>query len=453
MDVLKLDLNQIFKLAVQHHQAGRKDQAEGLYRQMLAQNPNDPNALQLMGTLALESGHAEEAVDMIGRALKAFPKAAEIHSNMGLALRSLGRNDEAIAEFEMAISLKPQLPEVYGNLGSAFMAQGRLEEGMAMCRKTLSMKGDVPEAHVNLAIMLLLRGEWKEAWPHFEWRWARHLKRIRPNFIQPEWDGGDLHGRMILLRAEQGYGDSIQCIRFAKLVANRGGRVIVACPEGVVKLLRNVEGVGQLLDDRDTLPLFDVWCSMLSLPRVMGTTLETIPGGVPYLKADQGLAAKWASRMGERKGVKVGLVWAGRPQHVNDRNRSISLKAMAPLAKVPGVSLYSLQKDEAREQLKSAPEGMELVDWTEELQEFTDTAALIENLDMVITVDTAVAHLAGAMGKTVWLLLPFVPDWRWLLEREDSPWYPTMRLFRQKRGGDWESVIGQVAEELAALAK
>ncbi len=262
------------------------------------------------------------------------------------------------------------------------------------------------------------------------------------------WGGEDLNGRTILLGAEQGFGDVIQFARYVPEVAKRGGRVILMCYAELVRLLQGMEGVEQICS-RNPPPAFDVHCPLASLPGVMGTRLDSIPAEVPYLKADAAISETWGKKIGPRGDrLRVGLVWAGQPSHNRDMERSVLLSQFGPLVSRRDVAFYSLQKGEAAGQVKDPPMGMELIDFSADLRDFAETAGLISQLDLVITVDTAVAHLAGAMGKPVWVLLARLPDWRWLLDREDSPWYPTMRLFRQRTMGDWEDVIRRVAKEL-----
>jgi hypothetical protein len=259
-----------------------------------------------------------------------------------------------------------------------------------------------------------------------------------------------LEGRSLLLHTEQGLGDAVQFIRYLPLAAQRGARIIIECQAELQRLFQTMSGNYQTVVRGQPLPAFDLHCPLLSLPWVFGTNLASIPNDVPYLHADAEDAGRWQDRLGGHCALlKVGLAWAGKPTHQNDRNRSMKLARLAPLGQLPGVHFFSLQKGTAAAEAKAPPAGMELVDWTEELKDFADTAALIANLDLVIAVDTAVVHLAGAMGKPVWTLLPFASDWRWLLDRADSPWYPTMRLFRQATPGDWDGVIRRVAAELS----
>jgi len=303
--------------------------------------------------------------------------------------------------------------------------------------------------------LLLLQGDFKRGWQEHEWRWkCRDYPSPQRNFAQPLWDGSALERRTLLLHTEQGLGDAIQFIRYLPLVAQRGGKIIIECQAELRRLFQTMLEKCPIVVRGDPLPAFDLHCPLLSLPLIFGTTLENIPQTVPYLHADAQDVKKWRERLDEHSPhLKMGLVWAGSPTNKNDRSRSIKLQSLAPLGQVPGVRLLSLQKGAAAAEAKTPPMGMELVDYTQELTDFADTAALIANLDLLISVDTAVVHLAGAMGKLVWTLLPFSPDWRWLLERENSPWYPTMRLFRQQVIGDWDNVITRVASALQLWTK
>jgi tetratricopeptide (TPR) repeat protein len=346
------------------------------------------------------------------------------------------------------------LIECHCNLGNTLLDKKQPKEAIAAFLRCIAINPTVPEAHYNYSLALLTLGDFQQGWEEYEYRLKCKGLFLRRDFTQPQWDGSPLEARTILLYAEQGVGDALQFIRYLPLVEQRGGRIIVECQAELQRLFQTTAERCQIVADGQPLPAFDLHCSLLSLPRVFQTTLANLPQTVPYLQADAEETRKWQHRLADDSPiVKVGLAWAGNPDHKNDRNRSMKLARLAPLGQAPGVRFFSLQKGATAAQAKTPPPGMDLVDWTEELKDFADTAALIANLDLVIAVDTAVVHLAGAMGKPVWTLLPFVPDWRWLLEREDSPWYPTMRLFRQNSWGDWDSVITRVADALSQWVK
>jgi len=431
------------------------DEAIAAYRQAISLSPNFPEAHNNLGVALKDKGQLDEAIAACRRAIALRPNYAEAHYNLGNALKEKGQPDEAIAAYRRAIALNPKLPEAHSNLGNALKDKGQLDEATIAYRQATALGPNLPEGHHNLSLSLLARGEFQQGWEEYEWRWkCKDFPSPARNFVQPQWDGCPLEDRTVLLHTEQGLGDAIQFIRYLPLVAQRGGRIILECQAELQRLFQTIAGSCQIVARGQPLPAFDLHCPLQSLPRVFGTNLANIPNIVPYLHADAEDARRWQHRLASHSpNVRVGLAWAGSPTHKNDRNRSIKLARLAPLGQAPGVRFFSLQKGEAAAEAKTPPPGMELVDWTEELKDFADTAALIDNLDLVIAVDTAVVHLAGAMGKLVWTLLPFVADWRWLLERQDSPWYPTMRLFRQPRIGDWDSVVTRVVEALSLWIK
>jgi tetratricopeptide (TPR) repeat protein len=334
------------------------------------------------------------------------------------------------------------------DLGTALRDLGRLDDAEAAYRRAIASKPEVGSSHWNLALLLLLRGRMEQGWKEYEWRravkesgWQR-LGEHHPSLAQPRWDGSAAAGKRLYIYSEQGFGDTIQFVRYLPMVQRTGARIILGCQTALVQLLQHLEGVEQCLPFSQPPPPFDAHCPLMSLPLVFGTTLQTIPADVPYLKADAGKLEKWKERLGGGTERKIGLAWAGR--RVPDPRRSIPSSQLAWLSDAANVRWISLQKDRA----DGPPPGMAINDWTAELADFSETAALIGNLDLVITIDTAVAHLAGAMGKPVWMLLPFNPNWRWMLDRSDSPWYPTMRLFRQEKRGDWNGPVERILQEL-----
>jgi tetratricopeptide (TPR) repeat protein len=512
--------------ALEHHQAGRLEQAGKLYRDILVREPENPDALHLLGVIAHQLGQHEHAVELIDRAIRAQPSTpayynnlgealtaltrldqaiaayqqagdlapdyAETHNNLGIALQMAKREEEAIAAFRRAIQAKPDFAEAHYNLGNALLDTGRPEEAVRAYRaalrllpeyaqaynnlgialvaqlrvdqalqtfdQALDLIPDFAEAHANKGMALLLNGQFAKGWPEHSWRFGcaeQQERSAQSRFSEPEWGGSDFAGKTLLVHAEQGFGDTIQFVRYLPAVKAKGGQVLLACQPELHRLFANLAGVDALLADARDLPVdvgFDTHVSLLELPRLFGTELKSIPQQVPYLSVDVDRVAAWRSRVALGR-FNVGLCWAGRPTHPNDRNRSMTLAAFAPLAGVPGIAFYSLQKGAAAEQLRQPPAGMELIDYSGDLHDFTDTGALVMNLDLVISVDTAPVHVAGALGREVWTLLPFAPDWRWLRDREDSPWYPTMRLFRQPRIGDWKAVMDQVALALQAFVR
>jgi tetratricopeptide (TPR) repeat protein len=427
------------------HVMQRTEEAVASYQQALALQPDYAEAHNNLGNALHDLRRLDEAVASYQQALARKPDYAEAHNNLGNALRDARRPEEAAGSCRRALELRPDYAEAHNNLGNALHDLRRLEEAVASYRRAVALQPDLLEAHNNLAMVLLLQGDFVGGWEQYTWR--NQIKGFG-HFPQPLWEGDDLAGRTILLHAEQGFGDTLQFIRYVPLVAKRGGRIIVECPPELHRLLQHGLGHHTLVARGQALPPFDLHCPLMDLPRVLGTTLETIPAEVPYVQADPALARSWQKRLvSDPHRLRIGLAWSGSPTHKNDHNRSLPPAALAPLAQLQGVSFYSLQKSPAAG--RSPPPGLNVVDYTAEFHDFADTAALFANLDLIITVDTAACHLAGATARPVWTLLPCVPDWRWLLDRTDSPWYPTMRLFRQPKAGDWDRVMAQVAAELA----
>jgi hypothetical protein len=376
---------------------------------------------------------------------------AAAHYNLGSVLLAQFEFARAIPVFQNAIALNPNWPELHNNLGLALRNEARHTEALASFKRALTLRPDYPSAHWNLSWTLLMLGDFKSGWAEYEWRTKCPAVMTPRPFLQPQWRGEELTGRTILLHAEQGFGDMLQVVRYAPLVANRGGKVIVECRPELATLFKTVKGIEQIVIQGQPLPPFDIQCSMMSLPLAFNTTLETIPAEVPYISATTDRIAAWQEKLGTRDDrLRVGLVWAGRPAQQYDRRRSASFEHFAPLSKVKSARFYSLQKGPAAAQAALAPPEMDLIDLTADLHDFAETAALIANLDLVIGIESAVTHLAGAMGKPVWAILAHVADWRYLLNRSDSPWYPTIRLFRQTTPNDWDNVMAEVA---AALQK
>jgi len=468
-------------------EAGRFDDAEQCYLKALQLNPHLPEAHLSLGNVYKEKEQFEDAIRVYQKALQLDPDAPEVYSNLGIACQKAGRFAEAVVYSLKAVALNPDGANMHYNLGIALQENGQLEEAIQCYqkasqlapddagvynnlafalqenrrpyeaipyyRKAIQLAPDSATAHWNLSLALLLTGNFREGWKEYEWRWGtQYLAASRRNFAQPLWGGEDIEGRTILLHAEQGFGDAIQFIRYAPLVAERGSRAVLECSRELATLLQSVKGIGQVVVRGEELPAFDLHCPLLSLPLAFDTTLETVPAAVPYLAADAESIGKWKAKISQDSAkMKIGFAWAGNPGFKQNRYRNIPLAFFVPLTEIPGVAFYSLQKGEEAEEAKNPPGEMRLFDHTKDIRDFSDTAALIENLDLIISVDTAIAHLAGALGKPVWTLLPFSPEWRWLLDREDTPWYPTIRLFRQSSFGDWRSVLDRVRQELVKM--
>ena len=431
---------------------GRVDKAAAAYEQALASPAAGPEAQANRGQVLYQLGRFEEAMAACKRALALRPDTPEALTGLGNALRSLGRLDECETVCRRVIALRPAEVAAYNNLAITLQAMDRPLEALALLDLAAALDADDPETRHHRAILLLRAGRFAEAWPDYEYRFRiKHAGDGHKQFEhQPAWRGEDLGGRTILLVPEQGLGDSIQFARFAPLVAARGGRVLLGLQPQLARLFRNFPGVEQIVPAGSKLPRYDIHCPLLSIPGALGVTLDTIPGATPYLQPEPERAAWWAKRLraGEA-GLRVGVVWAGNPNHLGDRQRSMPFDALAPLWRAAGVRWFSLQ---AGSRAAEAAAQAEVEDLSPELADFADTAAAICNMDLVITVDTAVAHLAGALGRPVWVLLPHTPDWRWLGAGETSPWYPSMRLFRQDGRRSWGPVVARVAADVESLS-
>jgi tetratricopeptide (TPR) repeat protein len=426
---------------------GHTEEAIALYKKILELCPHHSDAHNILGSAFQEKGQLDDAVDSYRRAIQFNPDSFLAHNNLGTALRLQGNLDEAVRYYQKALELNPAFSEALNNLGNTLRDKGMLDEAISCYRKAIQMRHDFADAHWNLAFALLLSGGFKEGWHEYEWRWK--LKEPEQTLPQPLWTGYDIAGKTILLYAEQGMGDTVQFIRYVQMVSARGAKVIVGCQKELKSLLKNVSGVYQVVAYGESLPHFDVRCPLLSLPGLFNTSLDNIPSTVPYIRVEDRITEQWKGRLHKDfSKLNVGLVWAGSPGHLNDRNRSCPLDLFVLIAGIDDISFFNLQKEMPAQWGNSSVTEMKLIDYTGEIEDFSDTAGIIMNLDLVISVDTAVAHLAGALGKRVWTLLPFAPDWRWMLNRDDSPWYPTMKLFRQPSPGDWRTVIDHVREQL-----
>lgn len=463
---------------------GRREEALSAYDRALSLHPDFPAALNNRGNLLLDLGRADEAQQSLDRCVALNPAFPEAYNNLGLALTALGRHGEALASLDRALALDPAYvdahlnrgasllalgrpddaldgliqaerlapadPKVHHNFGIVLHALNRLDEALARYRKAIDLQPGYAEARFHMSLTQLLKGDFASGWQGYEFRWA--IRNAAPRRLEgPLWHGSrPVAGQRIALWCEQGLGDAIQFCRYAPLLTNLGAKVILEIPAELKSLAGTLPGVDTLVVQGEPLPAFDVHCPLLTLPLALSTDLETIPGAVPYLSAEPGKVASWRSRIAAEGGLRIGIVATGNLKHSNDRNRSLTLESFSPLMR-DGINLYLLQKEcrpVDEDFLRANPAIRDLRPW---LMDLSDTAAAIECLDLVISVDTAVAHLAGALGKPVWILLPYNPDWRWLMDRPDSPWYPTARLFRQPALGNWPVVIRDVSEALGIL--
>lgn len=429
-------------------------EAIGHFEEALRGKPDYYEAYNNLGLALTEVGRLGEAAVVLRQAVRLRPGTPERYSNLGLALESLGRFDEAEACHEQALRLNPHYAEGHANLAGVYRVQGRLGESAAAYQQALRLQPDSASTHWNRSLVWLQMGRYADGWREYEWRWRRPASPPR-GFTQPQWDGSPLEGRTILLHMEQGLGDMIQFIRYAPLVKDSGGTVVVECPAFLIPLFSGCPGIDRLVPERGALPPFDVHAPLLSLPHLLGTTLESIPAAVPYLSAEPALVDHWRRQLAPGREFTIGIAWQGNPHHKWDRHRSFALAEFDPLARLPGVRLISLQKGPGLEQLHRPARRFPVMELPEPLDEahgaFMDTAAILKNVDLVITPDTALAHLAGALGVPVWVALSVIVDWRWFLDREDSPWYPTARLFRQSYLGDWARVFDRMAHEVHQL--
>ncbi len=400
-----------------------------------------------LSLLLVRKGERSEAIGQLREATRLQPHFPEALSNLGLLLRADRQFDEAESTYKRACAQQPSFAPAWNNLANLYVELARLSEAERCYNKALSVAPDYAEAHTGRAMLWLLKGSFSSGWEEYEWRWRQSGQKKR-EFLSPEWDGSDVAHRTILLHAEQGAGDTIQFIRYSTLLKRRGARVVVSCPASLRPLIQAIDAVDQVIHEREPLPPFDFHAPLMSLPRIFQTELTNLPAEIPYLSVPAGTVVPPV--LLEAQGLRVGLVWAGNPNHHNDRNRSIPPELLGPLVAIPGIRFFSLQLGG---EPFAAPHATPLVvDLAPYLSSYAETAACLQNLDLLITVDTSVAHLAGALGRPVWMMVPVCNDWRWLLDRSDSPWYPSMRIFRQIRAGEWGDVMTQIERECAALA-
>jgi tetratricopeptide (TPR) repeat protein len=426
-------------------ETARMAEAEACFRRVIALRPGIDRAHRNLGRVLAELGRFDEAVSQLRQALELGPDFVGALVDLGHVLRMAGNAKEAEDASRKAVALAPDNATAHLNLGFALQDQGRIDEAVECFRQSSRRNPRYAKAAFAEGLAHLLRGDFAAGLNKYEARWSINEAAPR-TFAQPQWHGEDPLGRRILLHAEQGAGDSIQFLRYVPLVAERAGTVILEVPSNLVSLAATLRRGGLLIAQGQSLPEFDCHCPLLSLPRAFGTTRDSIPASIPYLGAPPDRIPSWRQRLPASGALRIGFAWAGNAVHRADRFRSMPLAALAPLFGVAGTQWYSLQVGPRSADLSNGPKA--IIDLSSALTDFGETAAAIANLDLVVSVDTAVAHLAGALGKPVWLMIPFAPDWRWFLHRDDSPWYPSMRLFRQTQPGDWPGVVMAIRKAL-----
>lgn len=476
-----------YEAAIAHHQSGCLDEAAILYRRILDADPDQAHASHLLGVVAAQQNRIAEAITLISAAVARDGRNPTFLSNLGAALKAAGRYDEAISHLVRTLELDPAAADALANLGAALAAEGRFDDAVRWLKRAVALAPARFEACLNLGVALRDRGRFDEALAAFESArslrpddphlacetavlhladgdlargWALYENRWRfvghtPSVLgRPQWLGEDIRGKSILVYFEQGLGDTLQFVRYVPMLAERGARVTLVVQPSLKRLVASVRGLSSLITFDDPIPPTDLCSPLMSLPHAFGTRLDSIPAGGAYLAPDPDLVAQWAQRLGPRRLPRVGLVWSGAPRrhdpksYAFDRRRSLPFSAMAPLLDVPGIEFVSLQMGDAADQARAAVAAGRLADPMAAVTDFADTAAIAANLDLVVSVDTSALHAAAAIGRPVWGLSRFDGCWRWLRDRDDSPWYPTLRLYRQEQPGAWEPVLARIAQDL-----
>jgi hypothetical protein len=448
---------ELFAVVTEYLDAGRLDAAERMLNHVLTVYPALPDVLHMMGLIAFRRGQIPEAGALMERAIAGGGTKSAHFRNLSEVYRLQGRLDEALATARRAVALDPSDPLGPFNLGMVQYDRLDVTACIAAARHSLDLRPSLPQAHMKLAQALLLSCQFAQGWEEYEWRYqipgAQPL--MPPSFTahhkRPQWDGSPLGDQRLLLIGDQGFGDVVMFARYIPWARERCPEIVLACSAEMKPIMEAMFPGVQLINRWDDCPDHAAFIPLSGLPRLHGTRLDTIPGATPYMHADPALAKDWRGRLDARipQGLRrVGIAWAGRPTHNNDLNRSITLQTLAPIAALDGIALVSLQKGPATAQIASYAGTTPLIDLDKEIGDFADTMAIIDGLDLVVTVDTAIGHFAGAMGKPAWIMLPYAPDWRWLLSRDDTPWYPSLRLFRNSAPKRWDLLVPEVAAEL-----
>jgi tetratricopeptide (TPR) repeat protein len=441
---LQAKLNQGIAL----HRQGKLADAERCYGEILQRQPKHFDALHLLGVIARQTRRTERGVELIKRAIGLKPNIAQAHNNLGNALRDLKRPAEALASYDRAIALEPDLAVAHSNRGAVLMDLKCLTEALASYDKAIALKPDDAEINWKQSLCLLVMGHFEQGLRQYEWRKKRDVPIGARSYPQPVWLGEqNIAGKTLFIYWEQGLGDTIQFCRYAKHVEGRGAKVIVSVQQPLCRLLKQISPTIRVLRPNEEPTDFDYHCPLLSLPLALGTTLETIPRERQYLKSDEELRSIWSARLPPKTKPRIGVVWSGGTAHTNLFYRSMELQQFLPIFG-PDAEWICLQKEISEKDFAILRQFGRVAFFGGDLRDFSDTAALLDLMDLVITIDTSVAHLAGAMGKPVWILLDYNSDWRWLLDRDDSPWYPSVKLFRQQQIGNWATATDQVKNEL-----
>jgi hypothetical protein len=449
---IPVPLGEVFNLAAGLERSGKLEDADRLCNHILSAAPNEADTLHLSGIVAFRLKRVDESLAKMEKAIELGIDIPLYYRNICEVYRTVGRLDDALTAANRAVQLSPSDPLCLHNLAIIHYERLEIDQSIACAEQALLMNASLPGAHFELAEALLLKGEMERGWDEYEWRFRiQGAAPLMPATDKPQWDGTPFSDATLLLIGDQGFGDVIQFMRYIPWVAERCPDIAVACAPEVMPLLRQIHPTLRMFQRWDACPPYRAFCALSGLPRLHKTRVDNVPAPIPYLRANPARSAGWRQRL---DGIvppsyrKVGIVWAGRPTHNNDRRRSTSLAAFAPLAAVPRVALVSLQKGPSADQAGRYFGRAPLINIGAEIQDYDDTMALLDSLDLVVTVDTSVGHLAAAMGRPVWILLATAPDWRWLLERSDSPWYPTVRLFRQTVARKWDDVMTRVAAAL-----
>ena len=452
-DCVPMPVGELFEIVNESIDAGRLDRAERLLGHVFAVAPNAPDALHLQGMIAYRRKRVDEAAALMERGVAAGGRRAGQLRNLSEAYRYLGRLDDALTMARQALASEPADPLGPFNLAMVHYDRVELEPCIAAALHAVQLRPNLPQAHMKLGQAYLVTGDFARGWNHYEWRYQiPGATPLMPPTERKQWDGRELPADRLLLIADQGFGDVLMFARYVDWARGKAPDIIIACGKELAPLLTRMFPGISVFTRWDMLPDYLAYCAFSGLPRLHGTTLDTIPAEVPYLTPEPVRVADWGARMAELLPAgrrRVGIAWAGRPSHNNDHFRSVELRQLGALAEVPGVVFVALQKGDSAAQVGSWPGPAPLVDLGPELSDFEDTAAVISHLDLVVTVDTAIAHLGGALGVPTWVMLAHAPDWRWMLERTDSPWYPGMRLFRPPAIRRWDVVVADVAAALA----